>query len=263
MSFINKRSMYGNEYNACSLCEYQSEVKLIKRLIDIAEKAVEGQRVEEVWGHKGTCHSFAKTIVEYSKMAYDNLLMGHFYAVNMISRSVLENLVFLHIIDQNDELWRYYLVYSYYNTIYKLDRIPTQSELDTLQELYKDYNISEEFYVKQPRRKKAYIREPYGWTYQINTNKQFTFENVCDLMDSRAEYHGFQILSEYSHGTSLYMKMCSSVFVEGMMNMLINIYISLYQMLMMYCEDTVDEEFYDVTEEIEYIFHRYLQYEEE
>ena len=40
MSFINKRNLFGNEYNACALCEYQREIKLIKRLINIAEKAV-------------------------------------------------------------------------------------------------------------------------------------------------------------------------------------------------------------------------------
>ena len=111
MSFINKRNLYGNEYNACALCEYQREVKLIKRLINIAEKAVEQQEINNTWSHEGICYSFAKTIIDYSKMAYDNVLLGHFHAVKMISRSILENCVFLDIIISNDyyELWKYYL----------------------------------------------------------------------------------------------------------------------------------------------------------
>lgn len=132
MSFINKRNLYGNEDNACALCEYQREVKLIKRLINISEKAVEQQTVESTESKEGICHSFAKTIIDYSKMAYDNVILGNFHAVKMINRSILENVVFLDIITNNDELWKYYLVYSYRNTIYKLNRIPTQNELDVL-----------------------------------------------------------------------------------------------------------------------------------
>ena len=263
MSFINKRNLYGNEYNACALCEYPKEVKLIKRLINISEKAVEAQIVKSTWTYEGICHSFAKTIVEYSKMAYDNVLLGHFHAVNMINRSILENLVCLDIIINNEDLWKYYWAYSYRSTIYKSKRIPTQNELDMLQKLYEDYDISEDFYTKQPGRRKAYIQEPYGWTYKINDNKQFTFENICNLINGDAEYHGFQMLSDYSHGTSFYMKMHSSVFVGDMMTMFINMYINLYRMVTLYCWNAVDEAFDDVTDELEYIFHRFIQHEEE
>ena len=95
MTFINKRNIYGNEYNAGALCEYQRELKLIRRLINISDKAVEQQTPVSTWSYEGICHSFAKTIVDYSKMAYDNVLLGHFHAVNMITRTVLENLVCL------------------------------------------------------------------------------------------------------------------------------------------------------------------------
>lgn len=263
MSFINKRNLYGNEYHACALCEYQNELKLIRRLINISEKAVKNQGVKSTWTYEGICHSFAKTIVDYSKMAYDNVLLGHFHAVNMINRSVLENLVCLDLIVNNDDLWKYYWAYSYRSTIYKSKRTPTQNEMEMLQKLYLEHDIEEEFYKKQPGRRRAYIQEPYGWTYKINNNKQFTFENICNLMGGDAEYHGFQMLSDYSHGTSFYMKMHSSVFVGDMMTMFINMYINLYRMVTLYCWDSVDKEFDDVTDELECIFHRFIQYEEE
>ena len=265
MSFINKRNLYGNEYNACALCEYQRETKLIKQLINISEKAMEKQSVENSWSYEGICFSFAKTIVDYSKMAYDNVLLGHFHAVKMINRAILENLVCLDLIVNNEDLWKYYWAYSYRSTIYKSKRIPTQKELDMLQSLYVDLDIHEDFYIKQPNRKKAYIQEPYGWTYKINDNKQFTFENICKLIgeDGNIEYRGFQMLSDYSHGTSFYMKMHSSVFVGDMMTMFVDMYINLYRMVTIYCWDQVDEEFDDVTDELESIFHRFIQYEEE
>ena len=73
------------------------------------------------WSYEGICYSFAKTIVDYSKMAFDNVLLGHFHAVNMIIRTVLENLVCLDILVSNQEfeLWKYYWAYSYRNTICK------------------------------------------------------------------------------------------------------------------------------------------------
>lgn len=265
MSFINKRNLYGNEYNACALCEYQRETKLIRQLINISEKAIEKQSVENTWSYEGICYSFARTIIDYSKVAYDNVLLGHFHAVNMINRAILENLVCLDLIVSNEDLWKYYWAYSYRSTIYKSKRSPTQKELDMLHGLYADLDIQEEFYIKQPGRKKAYIQEPYGWTYKINGNKQFTFENICKLIgeEGNVEYRGFQMLSDYSHGTSFYMKMHSSVFVGDMMTMFVDMYINLYRMVTMYCCDSVDEEFEDITDELEYIFHRFVQYEEE
>ena len=255
--------MYGNEYNACALCEYQRELKLLKRLIDISEKAVERQTPESTWSYDGICYSFAKTMVDYSKIAYDNVLLGHFHAVKMIIRTILENLVCLDIIvnHQELELWKYYWAYSYRETIYKSGRAPSQRDLYFLQELYENLDISQEFYVKQGD-KKAYIQRPYGWTYKINTNKQFTFENICKLIDRDAEYHGFSLMSAYSHGTSFYTKLQSSVFVGDMMVMFINLYINLYRMVTIYCWDKVDEDFDDVVDELEWIFNRFIEYQE-
>jgi hypothetical protein len=57
--------------------------------------------------------------------------------------------------------------------------------------------------------------------------------------------------------------MHSSVFVGDMMTMFVDMYINLYRMVTIYCWDQVDEEFDDVTDELESIFHRFIQYEEE
>ena len=264
MDFIDKDNLYGNDYNACALCEYTRELNLIKRLIDIADIAIQKDTIVNTWSFEGVCYSFAKTIVDYSKMAYDNVLLGNFYVVNMINRAVLENCVCLEIIINNDnyELWKYYWVYSYRRDIYRLNRTPAQNELDYLQKLFKDLNISEDFYIKQNNRKKAYIKEPYGWTYKINNNKQFTFENICTLIDSAADYDGFKLISEYSHSTSFYMKLHSSVFIYDMMVMFMNMYINLYRMVTMYCWSSVDEDFDDVTDELENIFFRFIKHEE-
>ena len=69
------------------------------------------------------------------------------------------------------------------------------------------------------------------------------------------EYFRFQMLSDYAHGTSFYLKMHSSVFAGDTMTMLvICISINLYCMVTTYCWGSVNEEFYDVTDELEKIF---------
>ena len=60
-----------------------------------------------------------------------------------------------------------------------------------------------------------------------------------------------------------YMKMHSSVFVGDIMTMFLNMYINLYRMVTLYCWNCVDEVFDDVTDELEFIFHRFLKCEEE
>ena len=260
-SCIDRRKLYGDEYKALSLCESPRETKLIRRFIDICANALEKHIVEDRWSFDGICYAFAETVVNYSKMAYDNLILGHFHAVNMINRTILENCVLLDVLIHNDdlELWKYYLAHSYQSTIYKSNRIPTQSELDFLKKMLQDHNISDEFYIKQNNRKKAYIDEPYGWTYQINKN--FTFAGVCKLVNE-VEYRGFQMMSEYTHATSLYTKLGSSVFIEQVMNMFVSLYIELYRMVTMYCWDTANDQFDEVSEKLEDIFYNFIDYEE-
>lgn len=85
---LNKDELFGDKYKAFVLCEYTRELELIKKLIEVAEAGLEKQTVESTWPFEGVCYSFAKTVLDYSKMAYDNLLLGHFHATNMINRAI-------------------------------------------------------------------------------------------------------------------------------------------------------------------------------
>ncbi len=270
MVVIDKRKLYGNENNAFILCEYRRELQLIKKLINISERAISEQPVENTWSYEGVCHSFAKTILDYSKMAFDNVILGHFHAANMINRSVLENLVCLKVImDYKDlELWKYYWVHSYYNTIHKFDKTPRQDQLDMLEYMYKDLNISEDFYRrcdvgKNDRKTLSYIERPYGWIYKISGKRRFSFAGLCDLIEDNAEYDGFGLMSEYSHGTSFYTKLQSSISVHNVMFILVNLYKSLELAVSQYCCDEIDEDFCCVANELQFIFDRFVEYEEE
>lgn len=69
-------------------------------------------------------------------------------------------------------------------------------------------------------------------------------------------------MSDYSHGTSFYMKLGSSIFVGNMMNMFLSLYIELYRMVTLFCRDTIDDSFDEIAEELKDIFYRFIEYEE-
>jgi hypothetical protein len=267
MQFVNKRDLYCDEYKAFILCEYKKELRLIKKLINISEDAIEKQDTHNTWSYEGICHSFAKTIVDCSKKAYDNLILGHFDVVHMISRVALENLVCLDVImsNQDFELCKYYWAYSHYHDLQK-NKKTGEIDFSKLFDIF-DWTVSEDFYMSPEKNKKGkkmqpYIERSYGWTYKINPEKQFSFNGLCNLLDDKAAYDEFGLLSEYSHGTSFYRKLQTSIGVDNMMFIFVNMYWSLYRMVTIYCWDKVNEDFDNVTDELEFIFHRYIQYKE-
>ena len=254
MQFVNKRDLYCDEFKAFILCEYKKELRLIKKMINISEEAIGRQDTHNTWSYEGICHSFAKTIVDYNKMAYDNLILGHFDAVHMISRAVLENLVCLDVIMSNQDFQK------------KKIKNAGRTDLSELLDIF-DWTIPEDFYKSPGKDKKGkeikpYIERLYGWTYKINLEQRFSFAGLCDLLDDKAAYDVFGLLSEYSHGTSFYRKLQSSIGVDNMMFIFINMYWSLYRMVTIYCLDNANEDFNVVAEKLESIFYRYIQYQE-
>ena len=181
---INKRALFGDEYRALGLCEFQTEMPLIKQLLKLTAEAVAQQTPSVSCSHDGVCHLFANTVIDNLIMAYDNMLLGHFYATQMILRTVVENSVCLNIIQQYPEhnLWKYYLIQSFYDGI-KIPGSPrTEQNKKDFDELCEEYKISEEFLIKCKKNGSkaayAYIEKPYGWTYPVNNNNNFTFSLI-------------------------------------------------------------------------------------
>ena len=89
--WIYTDKLFCNDYKAVVLCEYTREIFLLKELIEIVEKAVDINKNSSELSFEGICYLFAKAVVEYAKMAYDNIILGHFFATHMIVRAMIEN----------------------------------------------------------------------------------------------------------------------------------------------------------------------------
>ena len=147
--------------------------------------------------HDGVCYMFAKSIVDYLIMAYDNFLLGHFYAAQMVLRSVVENSICLNILLSytDQELWKYYMIQSFYEGV-KIPGAKSKERKKDFDDLCEEYKIPQEFMNKSKKNGSkeayAYIDKPYGWTYPVNKN--FTFSGLCNLVNPR-DYADFKLMS--------------------------------------------------------------------
>lgn len=260
MDIINVNDMFCDEYKAVILCEYKYEITLLKRLINIADDAVNKMPIADTWSHDGVCRAFEKSIAAYSKMAYDNFIIGHFDATNMIIRAIVENSVCLEIIfnDKTDELWKYYTVQSLRSSLTRYGKCISEKENAFLEKMYLEYDINSEFLKKREKRR-AYIDSDYGWSYTINPS--LTFKGLCDLLD-KDKYTDFKLMSTYSHGTSFMIKIGFSTFMEHIMGIISGIYIWLYELISKYCWEYAADDFDDVCIAIEESIYDFIETEE-
>lgn len=249
---MRTKDLFGNNNTAVALCEYTEELSLLKEFIEIADEAVQTRASEQDASHKGICYLFARAIVNYTKMAYDNILIGHFKAAHMIMRPMVENLVCLDVIIHNEkkELWKYYYVQSYRNTMKLAKKEMDPRTVSHIREMCSMYNIDDDFLEKGDK-KKAYIELDYGWAYKVN--KECNFSALCKLVSS-IDREDFRMLSDYAHGTSLYQKFFDSTSIEHIMNMFSIIYTVIERLIRMYCWDSVDDYFEELAETLEYRF---------
>lgn len=245
------------------LFEYSHELNLIKELIEFTERSVEQKKCDDIFRFEGVCYIVAKSIVGYAKSAFDNMLLGHFDETLMICRVIIENNVCLDIMLQHEdkELWKYYLLQSY-RKIVRRSKTRRTEYLKCFDELCKSYNISKAFLKKRKHKDGSYrsfIDENYGWTYKVN--RDFSFSGLCKLVNL-VDYKDFKFMSEFSHGTGIHNKIFKDASIDRIMTMISCLYIGLYCLVMMYSIDKVNDEFYDVTEEIEGNLYEYVDEEE-
>lgn len=256
------KKLFRDKYREIVLLEFSHELALVKQMIETCEEAIRTREPADSWCYEGICYMFARSIIDYAKMAYDNMCLGHFYATHMIFRTMIENTICLDIIqrDTEHELWKYYMVQSYRNALKSTGGSIREKDAEFIEEMYLDYGINQEFYTKSRKnnsqRPFAYIDKDYGWTYKINNN--FSFAGLCNLVNER-EYKDFKIMSMYSHGTAIHLKMDSFASMDYVFTMLSFFYYSLNRLTTLYCADAVSAEFERANVRLEHIIMKYIK----
>ena len=104
------KHLFGNNEHQSILIEYSRELELIRNFINASENCILNKIENNMLSYNGVCFLFAKSIIDYSKMTFDNFILGHFNSTSMITRALLENYIFLNIMlnHEKEELWKYY-----------------------------------------------------------------------------------------------------------------------------------------------------------
>lgn len=247
--WVYTEDLFCDDYRAVVLCEYKKELNLLKTFIQISEEAVTCKKNTSWRSFEGVCYSFAESIIDYAKMAYDNILLGHYQAARMIIRAMVENNVFLEVFinDEKQEMWKYYFVQSYRNSLKKFKGYLSRKDKADIEKMYVDYQIDKKFYESKGD-KPAYINRPYGWVY--SKNEGYKFEDVCKLVNLQ-DYEDFKMMSDYSHGTAIFQKLEGGMGIDAIMNMLSCLYVGIYRLVTIYCWECAEDGFDEVAERLE------------
>ena len=261
MVIPNINNLFCNQERAFALCDCQTEISMIRKMIVWAEAAIMEREPANAWSHEGICHMFAKSVIDYIKAAFDNMQLGHFLAVNMIFRTIVENNICLDIMQRYREhsLWKYYLLQQYVASMKSTGHEMAQDEWNFITGIFGENEIDKDFYTKSAKKNSkkpfAYIDKDYGWTYKINQN--FTFRGLCNLVEER-EYKEFKTMSMYSHGTAFYLKIDSLTSINHIISLISFFYYSLNRLVLMYCTDNIDDSFFTVSDQLEKRIMRFL-----
>lgn len=261
-NIIMKGRLFGAPYSAVDLWEFRRELTLTKRLIKCAENCIEQKETHSADSYEGVCFYIARSIIAYAKSAFDNLVLGHFDTTEMVTRAMVENRVILELIFDDDQLslWKYYLVYSHYKSIGQSHC--SSKDRTYFDRLCTDLRIASDF-LENRGDKKPYIELQYGWTYRLDSIKpenRFKFKGLCDAVEGKQQnYDDFQWMSKSVHGTSYFEKVTGSHGAERIISLFTSIYINLYLLVVMYCDGIWGEDFDLITDELETIFHHFIE----
>lgn len=267
--YVQVDKLFCDDLKSLTLLEFNYEIDLLKRFIEVCDAEVLKKRIEKINTYEGIVYNFAKSIVSYAKISFDNIILGHFDVSSMIDRILIENIVCMDLIINNDEieLWKYYYLHCYKKDVINLQKEKTKRRNILFHTTYQDFleicddlEVDNDFIKVRKNKngkKYAYIDLDYGWTYKINKN--FSFKGLCKLINS-ADYKFFSLASLYSHGTSLALKIGSNMTIDRIFYLITSLYVSLYRMISMYCWDCVGDEFYELSEEIEDIVNHYIDW---
>lgn len=248
-NLTNKNILFGNEINQASLSEFSHEIALIKQFIELSEKYISNKKVNTILSYESVCYLFAKSIIDYSKMVYDNFVLGHYNSASMIIRTMIENYVCLVLIKKykKEELWKYYLISSYKSTLKK-----THSKNKEIDEMIQYLSIDSEF-IEKSVNNIFLIDMKYGWIYKIYKGKYYSFRTLCKL--ANIKYTDFVLMSDYSHGLDIFLKIDGLLNTEYHVKDIIScIFVELFKLITFYCPEYIDIDFDNLANEILILF---------
>lgn len=176
----------------------KEEVKRLKKYIDYVEKELRHFKAISC-NYDSIVSLFINKHLDYVQEAFTSLLLKNYNAFSCVMRIMIENYVSFIMIKKykNKEIWKDWYLWSFYKQIDKVNLEPYHTKVkENYEKMCDNLNVPSD-YIKNA--------QSYGWLKRVLKLKNYSFKNVCDLVD-KSIYDDFSYLSGNIHNTDMYTK---------------------------------------------------------
>lgn len=207
-----------------------------------------------MFSYQWTINLWTQHILELSKEAINNIIIGNFFSLGSLNRTIIECFVYSYCIKhfEEEKLWESWI---YYNINKKLEN-------KFLDNSYRGDIILTLNKLKSCRNKKG----ENEWLRDVvpkHKNKRISFRDICDLVQSKEKnikyiYKNYQEMCDYVHGTDLTIKLFNFMFYDIYYPMILIMFEYLSKSLLNLSDNQVSKlklqsiayEFYDLIHDI-------------
>lgn len=176
----------------------KQEIKWLKTYIDYISNVLKEFKPLNC-SYESISALFIKKHLDYLQEAFSSIILKNYNAFSGIMRIMIENYISFYLIKKykKEELYMDWYLWSYYILIYKMQDEPFHSKIKkNYEDLCKYLGVTADYIDN---------RQAYGWLKRVCKLKNYSFKNVCDLVDSNI-YKDFSYLSMKVHNTDMNAK---------------------------------------------------------
>lgn len=96
------------------LDDHKGLISTMYEFIQIIDEDILKEEFKTNYTYEGSFYLIMKSIVQYAKEAFNNILDGNFYTLGAINRVIVENHIYLYLIKKYKEerVWAYWIIHS-------------------------------------------------------------------------------------------------------------------------------------------------------
>lgn len=191
--------------------ELQEIVNIIKLFIDEADRDFESYFTDHMFNYQWTINLWKEHILELSKEGVNNIIIGNFFSLGSLNRTIIECYVYSYCIKnyKEEKLWETWVSHNI-NKKLSENRFPDSMNKEFIKETFSKFKSHS---IK--RGENEWLRN----VIQKDKNNRISFKDICKLVQSKEDnikniYKDYQQMCEYVHGTNLFIKWFNFTFYD-------------------------------------------------
>lgn len=193
--------------------EVKEIVKILKQFVNEAEKEFTPCFMDTVFSYKWSIHIWTEHILELSREAINSIIIGNFYSLGSINRTLIECYTYSYCIKffEDKQLWEDWILNNLYNINAKLN----DKLLDDLKNYFSKDKLEKINSYKNRKGENEWLRD----VVPVKKSKRISFRDICRLVEINEQgikniYKDYQDMCEYVHGTDLSKKVGNFTFYD-------------------------------------------------